>query len=75
MPTLPLPAPIQTFPNFMNASVADYRKLAADYLTITDESVRASYKVVLDKKIADLHVMLQTFTSVASSAIDAMKVA
>jgi len=75
MPTLPLPLPPQPFPTFMNSAVLDYRKMAAEYQSVSDETVKASYKVILDKKIADLRVMLSEYTSSASAAIDELVIA
>ena len=75
MPTLPLPMNSQIFPSSMVAAVADYRKMASDYASSSDDTIRASYKVILDKKISDLRVMLAAYTSSASSAIDALVVA
>lgn len=62
-------------PQFMMVAVMDYKKLAVDYSTITEESLKASYKAVLDKKLGDLHVMLATYNSNAISAINALQVA
>ena len=64
----------QPFPNSMMAAVIDYKKLAADYATVTEPSVKASYKVVLDKKIEDLRASLTAYTTTASAAIDALVV-
>jgi hypothetical protein len=65
----------QPFPNSMMAAVIDYKKLAADYATVTEPSVKASYKVVLDKKISDLRASLNAYMTTASAAIDALVVA
>jgi len=70
-PSLPQSQP---FPQFMSVAVSDYKKLAADYSTITDPSLKASYKVVLDKKITDLEAMLSQYNATALAAIDALKV-
>jgi hypothetical protein len=65
----------QIFPSTMVSVIADYKKMASEYASSSDETIRASYKVILDKKIADLRVMLLAYTSSASSAIDALVVA
>ena len=75
MPTLPLPVPSQQFPSLMNSAVLDYKKMAAEYQSVSDETVKASYKVILDKKISDLRRMLSEYTSSASAAIDELVVA
>jgi len=64
----------QPFPQFMLVAVTDYKKLAADYSAITDGNLKASYKVVLDKKIADLQVMLAQYNATALAAINALQV-
>jgi len=75
MPNIPIIQASQTFPVSMIPAVTDYRKLASDYPGITDEAIKASYKVVLDKKIADLRAALTAYTETASAAIDALAVA
>jgi len=70
----PSPAP-QLFPQTMMSAVTDYKKMAADYATVSDPAVKASYKVVLDKKIGDLRASLTSYTTTASAAIDALVVA
>lgn len=62
-------------PQFMLVAVADYKKLAAEYPNITDNVLKASYKAVLDKKIADLQAMLATYNANAVAAINALQVA
>lgn len=74
MPPPPMQLP-QPFPQFMLVAVADYRKLASDYAKITDESLKASYKAVLDKKLSDLREMLATYNTTALAAITALQVA
>ena len=59
----------------MTAAVIDYKKMAADYATVSDPAVKASYKVVLDNKIAELRASLTSYTTTASAAIDALVVA
>lgn len=66
--------PPSIFPQVMMSAVEDYKKLAADYSSITDEVVKVSYKVVLDKKISDLEEMLATYNSRALAGIQALKV-
>ena len=66
--------PSNIFPMFMTGAVADYKKLAADYSSITDPSIKASYKVVLDKKIADLEEMLAQYNLTALNGIHALRV-
>lgn len=66
--------PPSIFPQVMMSAVSDYKKLAADYSTITDEAVKVSYKVVLDKKIADLQAMLSQYNATALAAIESLKV-
>ena len=53
----------------------DYKKLAADYTKITDESLKASYKAVLEKKLSDLRDMLATYNTAALAAINTLQVA
>lgn len=74
MPPPPIQMPNQ-IPPFMMIAVADYKKLAADYGDITDPALKASYKAVLDKKIADLQAMLATYNANALAAINALQVA
>ena len=75
MPTLPLPMNSQIFPANMVSAVADYKRIVADHNSVSDGTIKAAYKVILDKKIADLRVMLSEYVSSASSAIDALVVA
>ena len=75
MPFLPLPVPSQPFPSSMLSAVADYRKMALDYESTTDPTIKASYKVVLDKKLADLRETLATYTATASAALSELAVA
>jgi hypothetical protein len=70
-PLLQLPNQI---PQFMMVAVMDYKKLAAEYPNITDSALKASYKAVLDKKIADLQAMLATYNANAVAAINALQV-
>lgn len=74
MPSMILPQ-TQPFPQVMLTAVADYKKLAADYASVEDATVKASYKIVLDKKLADLQVMLSTYNSTALAALQALQVA
>jgi hypothetical protein len=73
LPKMLSPTP-QPFPQSMTAAVMDYKKMAADYATVSDPTVKASYKVVLDKKIGDLRASLTAYTTTASAAIDALVV-
>jgi hypothetical protein len=59
----------------MVSAVTDYKKMVADYATVSDPAVKASYKVVIDKKIGDLRASLTSYTTAASAAIDALVVA
>lgn len=74
MPLPPLQMP-NVIPQFMMIAVTDYKKLAAEYPNITDDGLKASYKAVLDKKIADLQAMLATYNANAVAAINALQVA
>ena len=75
MPTLPLPLPSTPFPSTMLAAVMDYRKMASDYESTSDATIKASYKVILDKKIADLRQALAAYMATANAEIDALVVA
>lgn len=70
-PPVQIPNPI---PQFMMIAVSDYKKLALDYPKITDESLKAAYKAVLDKKIIDLQDMLAAYNSSALFAINSLRV-
>ena len=75
---MPITAPtplVKVLPQFMISAAVDYKTLAADYQSITDPALKSAYKAVLDKKIADLHAMLATYTSAAAEAIAEMAVA
>ena len=74
MPTLPLSLVSQIFPPSILVAVGDYKKLAADYPNIADPTIKASYKMVLDKKLADLQEMLTAYCSTASAALSALAV-
>jgi hypothetical protein len=74
MPPPPIQIPSQ-IPQFMTVAVMDYKKLAADYTKITDESLKASYKAVLEKKLSDLRDMLATYNTAALAAINTLQVA
>ena len=75
MPTLPIPNSSSVFPSNVLFAVGDYKKLAADYPNIADPAIKASYKVVLDKKLADLHEMLNAYCATASAALSELAVA
>ena len=67
--------PTVGFPVSMSAAVQDYKKLALEYSKLTDPTLKAAYKTILDKKVEELRTALQTYVASVSNAIDALQVA